>query len=146
MAWKKEEPLSVNRLLYLFRIMLIHIFWPQFIREAPLCEKCPYSEFFWYVFSCGKIRTKKILNTDTLHAVLLYSAKRRSKTCLFVISSCLPVDTGRQLNVHKTFRRRPSRLLNVLCTFNLRPVSTGLVQKGLLQVVIRGAFKLQSNV
>ena len=36
-----------------------------------------------------------------------------------------PVDTGRKLNVHKTFRRRPGRLLNVLCTFNLSPVSTG---------------------
>ena len=36
-----------------------------------------------------------------------------------------PVDTGRKLNVHKTFRRRPERLLNVLCMFNLRPVSTG---------------------
>ena len=36
-----------------------------------------------------------------------------------------PLDTGRKLNVHKTFRRSPGRLLNVLCTFNLRPVSTG---------------------
>ena len=36
-----------------------------------------------------------------------------------------PVDTGHKLNVHKTFRRRPGRLLNVLCTLNLRPVSTG---------------------
>ena len=36
-----------------------------------------------------------------------------------------PVDTGRKLNVHKTFRRCPGRLLNVLCTFNLGPVSTG---------------------
>ena len=36
-----------------------------------------------------------------------------------------PVDTGRKLNVHKTFRRRPRCLLNVLCTFNSRPVSTG---------------------
>ena len=37
-----------------------------------------------------------------------------------------PVDTGRKLNAHKTFRRRPGRLLNVvLVTFNLRPVSTG---------------------
>ena len=35
-----------------------------------------------------------------------------------------PVDTGRKLNVHKIFRKRPGRLLNVLCTFNLRPVST----------------------
>ena len=38
-----------------------------------------------------------------------------------------PIDTGRKLNVHKTFRRRPGRLLNVLCTLNLRPVSTGFV-------------------
>ena len=37
-----------------------------------------------------------------------------------------PADTGRKLNVHKTFRRRPGRLLNVLCMVNLRPVSTGL--------------------
>ena len=36
-----------------------------------------------------------------------------------------PVDTGRKLNVNKTFGRRPGRLLNVLFTFNLRLVSTG---------------------
>ena len=41
-----------------------------------------------------------------------------------------PADTGRNLNVHKTFRRRPGRLLNVLCTFKLRPVSMGLRQVG----------------
>ena len=35
------------------------------------------------------------------------------------------VDTGCKLNVHKTFKRRPGRLLNVSCTFNLRPVPTG---------------------
>ena len=36
-----------------------------------------------------------------------------------------PVGTGRKLNLHKTFRRRPGRLLNVLCTFNSHPVSVG---------------------
>ena len=36
-----------------------------------------------------------------------------------------PVDTGRKLNVHKTFKRRPERLLNILYAFNLRPVATG---------------------
>ena len=36
-----------------------------------------------------------------------------------------PADTRRKLNVHMTFRTRPVCLLNVLCTFNLRPVSTG---------------------
>ena len=37
----------------------------------------------------------------------------------------IPVDTGRKLNVHKTFRRRPGRLLKVLCTSNLRAVYWG---------------------
>ena len=37
------------------------------------------------------------------------------------------VDTGRKLNVHKTFRRRPGRLRNVLCKFNVCPVSTGWI-------------------
>ena len=36
-----------------------------------------------------------------------------------------PIDTGRKLNVNKTFRRRPRRLLNVLCTFNLSPLLRG---------------------
>ena len=33
--------------------------------------------------------------------------------------STIPLDTGRKLNVHKTFRRRPGRLLNFLCTFRI---------------------------
>ena len=37
----------------------------------------------------------------------------------------IPVGTELELNVHKTLRRRPGRLLNVSSTFNLRPVSTG---------------------
>ena len=36
-----------------------------------------------------------------------------------------PLDTGRQSNLHIIFRGRPGRLLNVLCTFNLCPVSRG---------------------
>ena len=36
-----------------------------------------------------------------------------------------PVDARLKLNVHKPLRRRPGRLFNVSCTFNLRPVSTG---------------------
>ena len=34
------------------------------------------------------------------------------------------IGTVHTLNVHKTFRGRPGRLLNILCTFNLRPVNT----------------------
>ena len=49
-----------------------------------------------------------------------------------IISDLYPVDTGRILNIHKTFRRRPGRFLNVLCTFNLRPVSTGYITKKIM--------------
>ena len=45
---------------------------------------------------------------------------------LVTILRYIPADTGRKLNVHKTLRRRPGRFLNVLYTFNLRPVSTGM--------------------
>ena len=36
-----------------------------------------------------------------------------------------PVNAERKLNVHSAFRRRHGRLLNVLCTLNLRPVLRG---------------------
>ena len=39
--------------------------------------------------------------------------------------SMYPLDTVRKLNLHKTFKRRSGRLLNVLCTVNLRQVSKG---------------------
>ena len=39
----------------------------------------------------------------------------------------IPLPTGLKLNGDKTFRRRPARLLNVLCTFNLRHVSWGIL-------------------
>ena len=36
-----------------------------------------------------------------------------------------PCFTGRNFNVHKTFRRSPGHLRNILCMFSLRPVSMG---------------------
>ena len=36
------------------------------------------------------------------------------------------LDKGRKLSVHKSFRRRPICFLNVLYTFNLRPVARGI--------------------
>ena len=44
---------------------------------------------------------------------------------IFIVHFFCPVGTGRKSNLHKTFRRCPGRLLNVLCMFNLRLVSTG---------------------
>ena len=36
-----------------------------------------------------------------------------------------PLDAGRKLNKHETFRRCSRRLLGVLLTLNLRPVFSG---------------------
>ena len=40
------------------------------------------------------------------------------------------------MNVHKTFRRPPGRLLNVLSTLNLSPVSTGysFIEEGKIDI------------
>ena len=43
-------------------------------------------------------------------------------TALCDRETVLPLHTRCKLNVHKTFRRRPRHLLNVLCTFNIRSV------------------------
>ena len=42
-----------------------------------------------------------------------------------IVRDVFPLDTRHKLNVHKTFNRRLGRLLNVLCTLNLHPVSRG---------------------
>ena len=36
------------------------------------------------------------------------------------------LNTGRKLKVHQSFRKRPRRFLNVLCTSSLSPVFRGL--------------------
>ena len=44
-------------------------------------------------------------------------------------------DPGGKINISKTFRRRPRRLQNVLCAFNLRPVSKELPIFSYVQLV-----------
>ena len=58
-----------------------------------------------------------------------------------------PVDTGRKLNVHNAFRRRPGRLLDVLCTFNLCPASAqeSVVKHLASMSILSASFKI-SNI
>ena len=88
---------------------------------------------------CGKV-----LNTllNTMNKRLLKISSKNTTILLIAISNVFkltrngylrnskgifpnpnPVNTGQKLNVHKTFSRRPWRLLNVLCTFSLRSLS-----------------------
>ena len=64
------------------------------------------------------------LNQEKCH--LLVSGHRQENIWARIGQTKIwPVDAERKLKIHKTFRRRPGCLLNVLNTFNLRPVSTG---------------------
>ena len=56
-----------------------------------------------------------------------------------------PVDTERKLNVHEKFRRRPGRLLNVSCTFNLLPVSTGLFARAKICLTSKISKKISNG-
>ena len=53
------------------------------------------------------------------------------------------VDTGRKLNARKTIRRR---LLNVLCTFNLRPVSAGKDNATVTKLISGNFVTLQNTL
>ena len=52
-----------------------------------------------------------------------------------ILENCfIPTDTGRKLSVQKTFRRCLGRLLNVLCTFSLRPVSAWIISSNIVKL------------
>ena len=53
------------------------------IISISLREECPYSEFFWSVFSriqskCGKMRTRETPNTNNFHAMKRFGEFRFS--------------------------------------------------------------------
>ena len=75
-------------------------------------------------FDYGKCLTRKSVNF--IFYALMLSLKLCVCTVLCLGCTQYRLDTRRKLNVHKTFRRRPGRVLNVFCTFNLRPVSRGI--------------------
>ena len=89
--------------------------------------------FVLYLLQYGKFKVSYIFYTSILlFKEYLY---KNYKLALIVYNiniihvnlkqNNIPRRHRRKLNVHKTFRRRPGRVLNVLCTFNLLPVSTG---------------------
>ena len=57
----------------------------------------------------------------------LYNYKRFLTDMIFTFWS-YSLDAGRKFNVDKMFRSYPGHLLNLLCTFKLRPVSRGYCQ------------------
>ena len=56
----------------------------------------------------------------------------------------IALDTGHKFNLHQTFRKRPVRVLNVLCEFDLPPGSSGVfaVQINVNNVVYYNNFGL----
>ena len=66
-----------------------------------------------------KIFSISLLSPRSIHlleAILMKPQYRKTEKNKKVARKNFLVDTGRKLNVHKTFRTRPGRLLNDLCT------------------------------
>ena len=100
------------------------------------------NDCFWIVYKEATIHSKSTITNqstgfDMIGPSVLKELRKqffqKTRSCYLLI--CIytnlnwiksPVDTGRKLNAHKMFRRRPGRYPNVLRTFNLRPVSTGI--------------------
>ena len=78
----------------------------------------------YHLKNCKSSPLEVFLGKGVLKRCSKFTAER---PCRSAITIKFPVETGCKLNVNKTFRRRPGRLRNVLCTFNLRPVSMGLL-------------------
>ena len=76
---------------------------------------------FHEISTTHELQPKKVFKSSTWNS----SFKEQDEVWVILQKPKNPVDTRCKLNVHKTFRRRPGGLLNVLCTINLRPVSTG---------------------
>ena len=100
--------------------------WVGFLAKSKNEEK-PWS----YVNVCRKRFCVQVFNEMIMHITSKWKLLRTMMS-LVTIGICRttwhrsnPLDTGRKLNVHKTFRRRPGRLLKILCKFNLRLASTG---------------------
>ena len=69
--------------------------------------------------STTKIRRK-------IRKIRYKSKAEDSEVMIWVEHSIALLGTECKLNAHKTFRRRPGRILNALCTFNLHSVSAGV--------------------
>ena len=87
--------------------------------HSPLLQSCKLFRFIrpnTHKNNCYE----ELKNTDVFRVKLnRYITFRNSYT------EVLPLIKGRKLNVRKMFRRSSRRLLNVLCTFNLRSVPRG---------------------
>ena len=81
---------------------------------SPLCSNI-------HLCCCHVMNCKYLVSPSQLLFNFIYTfiPMLKRKTC--------PLDTVRKLNVHDTYRRHPRRLLNVLCTLDIRPVSRGCI-------------------
>ena len=84
-------------------------------------EKCDWIDLGAFSTNLGCIFIKYSSNIINVRGIILCSQFIR----LRIHCKRDPVHTGRKLNLHMTFRKRLERLVNVLQTFSLRPVSTG---------------------
>ena len=75
---------------------------------------------------------------------MLFKTLKLILICILCLDDLYRLDSGLKLNVHKKFRRRSARLLNVLWTFNQRPMSRDYLH--LICNISSELFKVVMNI
>ena len=133
-VWSKENS-SPNGARVNFAKLLLKFwsFFPRWSHLPPFYGRWVSLQKYWYflagvhvriyLVNCLSLLWEGIRINKRFHVISTWNTGGVFVGNQFIWPS--PIDIGRELNVHKTFRRRLGHFLNVLCTFNLRPVSTG---------------------
>ena len=84
---------------------------------------CQFDSRIYFPIAC----MSKYIPSTYVYIYIPKECLLQNKLSQFIMEGSykLPLAKGRKLNVQKTFGRRLRRILNALCTFNLRPMSRG---------------------
>ena len=96
-----------------------------------------FSQFlncFFFRFQCRMLYVvtshTQLARLVSLHKYLNLDIWISESVFLYFQKSACPWPQDVNCNVHKTFRRHPGCLLNILCAFNLSPLSSGVEGMG----------------
>ena len=95
---------------------IIHNKWRSISKNLISTLWCFCQVIFYWIKLVEKTITLTKMCFDSLFSNSLAATVK--KILMISPKPNFPVDTGRKLNVHETFRKSPGRLLNVLCTSN----------------------------
>ena len=120
---RSQEQRYENNVLLVFNDDLIFPFQLSQVTNIYYFLLCQFDSRIYFPIAC----MSKYIPSTYIYIYIPKECLLQNKLSQFIMEGSykLPLAKGRKLNVQKTFGRRLRRILNALCTFNLRPMSRG---------------------